>query len=523
MIVVCNNTSVSKLVHDYVSGWEKTLADDTTVLVPGALKLFSNVADGAWAGRPSTILVDSAQLEGGGQMSADFKQAAAGEIDRFKREILERFPGRSVDDLTDEDLLREVMNTVGKPERLGSHVRCVVSVSMLTEGWDANTVTHILGVRAFGTQLLCEQVVGRGLRRRSYVVNEDTGHFEPEYAEVYGVPFSFIPTSGSTTEPQPGPQLTRVRALEDRAHLAITFPRVRGYRYETTAERLEADFIPESVLELSTSDVPSRTDMHPVVGEKESHGLDDLRSRREQEVAYQLAKQLHSQYWPDEPWAFPQLVRISRQWLDSHLQLKDNTFPQMLLLHELAGRAVERIYKAIVRADNAEAYVRAILSPYEPSGTTADVDFDTAKPVMETDPGRCHVSHMVADTTSWEQKMASVLEEMDEVFRYVKNEGLGFAIPYVIDGQERGYIPDFIAVIEDGAGADDPLNLIVEVSGQKLEAKKTKVETARDLWVPGVNALGDRGRWGFIEISDPWDAQKTIRAYLAQHTKEPVA
>jgi len=128
-------------------------------------------------------------------MSAEFKAAAAVEIEEFKFELRQRFPGRDVEHLTDEDLLREVMNTVGKPGKLGEGVRCVVSVSMLTEGGDANTVSHVLGVRAFGTQLLCEQVVGRGLRRRSYVVADD-GRFEPEYAEVYGVPFSFIPPPG---------------------------------------------------------------------------------------------------------------------------------------------------------------------------------------------------------------------------------------------------------------------------------------------------------------------------------------
>src|SRR5207249_12319580 len=128
-----------------------------------------------------------------------FKTIAATEIEEFKSEYEARYPGRDAAALTDEDLLREVMNTVGKPGKLGEHVRCVVSVSMLTEGWDANTVTHILGVRAFGTQLLCEQVVGRALRRMSYAVNEE-GKFDPEYADVYGLPFSFIPCSGAPRE-----------------------------------------------------------------------------------------------------------------------------------------------------------------------------------------------------------------------------------------------------------------------------------------------------------------------------------
>ena len=163
-VVVCSNTSVSKLVFDYIAGWNKRLSDGSEIAVSGELPLFNNEEHGSWSSRPKTILVDSEQLESGEGMTAEFKRIAAVEIDEFKAEYRARFPGRSADDLDDEDLLREVMNTVGKPGKLGEHVRCVVSVSMLTEGWDANTVTHILGVRAFGTQLLCEQVVGRGLR-----------------------------------------------------------------------------------------------------------------------------------------------------------------------------------------------------------------------------------------------------------------------------------------------------------------------------------------------------------------------
>ena len=156
-------------------------------------------------------------------MSNEFKKIAAREIEEFKAEYRVRFPDRDAENLTNEDLLREVMNTVGKAGKLGEHVKCVVSVSMLTEGWNANTVTHVLGVRACGTQLLCEQVVGRGLRRMSYATNPK-GHFSPEYAEVHGVPFSFIPCSGATTDPKPGPLPTRVRALESRSDCEITFP-----------------------------------------------------------------------------------------------------------------------------------------------------------------------------------------------------------------------------------------------------------------------------------------------------------
>jgi type III restriction enzyme len=512
-IVVCNNTSVSKLVFDYVAGWEKELGEDEKAVVSGALPLFSNAEDGHWLSRPRSILVDSAQLETGEGMTLDFKRVAAAEIERFKEEYRARFPGRDADELTDEDLLREVMNTVGKPDRLGSGVRCVVSVSMLTEGWDANTVTHILGVRAFGTQLLCEQVVGRGLRRRSYALNED-GRFEPEYAEVYGVPFSFIPAAGDSKAPAPLPPMTRVRALEDRAGLEIAFPRVRAYRFEVSGQSLGAEFTPQSELALSTADVPSETEVYPVIGESATHTLDDLRSHREQEVVFRLAKNLAERHWPDQPWAFPQLIGIARDWIRKCLVLKDNTFPQMLLLHGPADKAVEKIQLAIVRAAEDERTLLPVLAPYDPVGSTATVDFDTAKPCMPTDPDRCHVSHVVCDTESWEQKMAQVLEEMPEVLAYVKNEGLGFEIPYVHDGRQHSYIPDFIVRVDDGKGAENPLNLIVEVTGQEHEAKKAKTEAAHSLWVPAVNQLGEYGRWAFLEVRDPWAAQEPIRAAL---------
>jgi type III restriction enzyme len=236
-IVVCNNTNVSKLVYDYIAGWERQIGE-RAIAQAGALPIFRNDdGNGGWLQRPNTILVDSEQLESGLGMSDEFKKIASREIEEFKAEYRQRFPGRDTDKLTDEDLLREVMNTVGKPGKLGEGVRCVVSVSMLTEGWDANTVTHVLGVRAFGTQLLCEQVVGRALRRISYAADEQ-GMFAPEYAEVYGVPFSFIPTSGSQPTPKPGPIPTRVRALEERIACEITFPRLLGYRYEIADGRL---------------------------------------------------------------------------------------------------------------------------------------------------------------------------------------------------------------------------------------------------------------------------------------------
>jgi type III restriction enzyme len=530
-IVVCNNTSVSKLVFDYIAGYEKPVSETETVLVPGALPIFSNVDHNAWSPRPNSILVDSEQLESGEAMSDEFKKFAAAEIEEFKQEIRLRFPGRNVDDLTDEDLLREVMNTVGKAGKLGEHVKCVVSVSMLTEGWDANTVTHILGVRAFGTQLLCEQVVGRGLRRMSYSVNTE-GRFDPEYAEVYGVPFSFIPTSGSGPDVQPGPQPTRVRSLPDRVACEITFPRLLGYRYDIQDEDLEAVFTSESHLALSTRDVPTQTENAPIVGQSAVHHLDELKAHRLQEVAFKLAKLTLEKYfrgdgsqhpgrngnrpWDNavQAWRFPQLLDISRRWLDECVTCKDNTFPQLLLLVELAHDAADRIYLSLVKSGQAQRRLIPMLQPYDTVGSTSWVDFDTTRPVYATDPAKCHISHVVADTDSWEQKLAQTLEDMPEVVRFVKNHNLGFTIPYTLNGEEKRYVPDYIVCLDDGHGPDDLLNLLVEVTGERKKDKEAKTATARNLWVPAVNNDGHFGRWDFLEISDPWDAARTIRGHL---------
>ena len=517
-IVVCNNTNVSKLVFDFIAGWEKQIGAETVVQA-GQLPIFRNDdGRGGWLHRPNTILVDSQQLESGASMSDDFKKIAAREIDEFKADYRARFPGRDAEDLTDEDLLREVMNTVGKTGKLGEQVKCVVSVSMLTEGWDAKTVTHVLGVRAFGTQLLCEQVVGRALRRMSYAANEH-GHFDPEYAEVYGVPFSFIPCSGSAPDPQPGPLPSRVRALESRIVCEITFPRLLGYRYDVSGERLSASFGAASRLALSTADIPTRTESAPIVGEASIHTLDDLQRHRPNEVAFRLAKLTLERYFRDDdgndkPWLFPQLLGIAKRWLAECVTLKDNTFPQLLLLIEFAHDAADRIYQAIVDGGDGRAALKPMLRPYDTLGSTRYVDFDTTRPVFATRADKCHISHVVADTDSWEQKMAAALEEMDEVVRYVKNHNLGFTIPYTLNGEERQYVPDFIACLDDGHGADDLLHLIVEVTGEKKKDKAAKVATARTLWVPAINHHGGFGRWDFIEVADPWDAQHLIRGYL---------
>ena len=520
-IVVCNNTNVSKMVYDYIAGWEKQI-DGHTIVQAGKLDAFRNDDGyGNWNSNPYTILVDSSQLESGDALSDDFKKVASKEIEDFKREYSNRLGGKDIESISDSDILREVMNTVGKQGKLGENIRCVVSVSMLTEGWDANTVSHVLGVRAFSTQLLCEQVVGRALRRRSYVVNEN-GFFEPEYAEVYGVPFSFIPCSGSTKDLKPGNMPTRVRAIESRKNLRITFPHVLGYRYDLGTEKLNYKFDEDSKMLLSTADVPTKTISEPIVGEGSIHTLDDLKANRSNKVAFEVAKEVLERFFDEDgnhkPWLYPQVLDITKKWMSDCLIMKDNTFPQMLLITRFTRNAAEKIYRSIVASVDGQERIKPILRTFEVEGSTDYVDFDTTKNVYVTDETKCHISHVVADTTSWEQKMASVLEDMPEVKSYVKNQSLGFSIPYVLEGDARQYIPDFIVHVKV-PGQEKLLNVILEVSGEKRKDKAAKVETARNLWVPAVNNHGGFGQWAFIEITDPWDSQGLIRSCIDEFSK----
>jgi len=281
-IVVCNNTSTSKLVYDYISGFHRDNEDGSTTLENGRLELFRNFDEhGNPLGRPRTLLIDSEQLESGDALDSNFRAMAADEINRFRREIIERTGDRQqAENITDQDLLREVMNTVGKPGRLGDSIRCVVSVAMLTEGWDANTVTHVLGVRAFGTQLLCEQVIGRALRRQSYDLNEE-GLFNVEYADVLGVPFDFT-ARPEVAPPQPPRETIQVKAVRpERDPLEIGFPRVQGYRVELPEERLTAAFNGDSVLELTPHLIgPSITRNAGIIGADVDLSLDHLEDMR---------------------------------------------------------------------------------------------------------------------------------------------------------------------------------------------------------------------------------------------------
>lgn len=524
-IIVCQNTSISKLVYDHVSGFHRQNEDGTSTLENGRLALFRNFDEvtGNPLPKPNTILIDSEQLESGDALDKDFRQMAADEIDRFRREIIERTgDARAAESITDQDLLREVMNTVGKEGQLGADVRCVVSVSMLTEGWDANNVTHILGIRAFGTQLLCEQVIGRALRRQSYALN-DEGQFDAEYADIFGVPFDF--TARPVIAPPPPPRVTvQVKAIRpERDHLEIRFPRVEGYRVELPEDRLTASFNDESVLELTPDRVgPTITRNAGIIGEAVDLGVRHLDSVRASTVLFELTRHLLYTKWRDPGEdlnlnLFGQLKRIAKQWLDTCLVCTGDTRPAMLMYRELADMACNRITAAVTRALEGERPIKALLDPYNPTGSTAQVRFTTSRTHRwdtSGPPPRDHVNWVVLDS-DWEAEFCRVAEAHPRVLAYTKNHNLGLEVPYLYGSEARRYLPDFIVRVEDGRGPEDPLYLVVEIKGYRREDAKEKKSTMETYWVPGVNNLRTYGRWAFAEFAEVYRIEPDFEEKVA--------
>lgn len=514
-IVVCNNTATSKLVYDYISGFFQTDSDGTTQLVDGRLELFRNFdANGERYPRPRTLLIDSEQLESGEALDKNFREMASDEIDRYRKEIIERTGDiKQAESITDQDLLREVMNTVGKEGRLGETVRCVVSVSMLTEGWDTNTVTHVLGVRAFGTQLLCEQVIGRALRRESYKLNEE-GKFNVEYADVLGIPFDF--TAKPVVAPPQKPRETiQVKAIRpERDQLEIHFPRVEGYRVELPEDKIEAKFNVDSSLVL-TPDLtgPSRVQQSGIIGERVDLTVEHLGDLRRSSLVFYLATHLIYKKWreqgqPPRTNLFGPVKKIVKQWLDNYLECKGGTYPAQLMYLELADLACNKITAAITDAEKEKNRpIKAVLDAYNPIGTTKHVSFSTSKTERwETDPRKSHINWVILDS-DWEAEFCRVAEAHPQVKAYVKNHNLGLEVPYQMGSNRRIYRPDFIVLVDDGRGENDLLHLIVEIKGYRREDAKEKKNTMDIYWVPGVNHLKKYGRWAFAEFGDVYQMQ----------------
>lgn len=387
---------------------------------------------------------------------------------------------------------------------------------MLTEGWDANTVTHILGVRAFGTQLLCEQVIGRALRRQSYELNEQ-GLFDVEYADVFGIPFDFTAKPVVVTPPKPRETVT-VKALRpQRDHLEIRFPRVQGYRVELPEERLEAAFGIDDHLTLTPDEVPTRTHNAGIIGETVELDIKHLSDVRQSTLLMELTTHLLFRHWrepgQDAPIAlFGQLKRIVRQWLDECLECKGGTYPAQLMHRQLADLACQKITRGIVKHELEKGrQVKAVLDPFNPTGSTAHVRFNTSREErwetlgVDNQP-KNHVNWVILDS-GWESEFCRVAESHPNVLAYTKNHNLGLEVPYRFGSANRIYIPDFIVQVDDGGGKDNPLNLIVEIKGYRREDAKEKKSTMDTYWIPGVNHLGTHGRWAFAEFGDVYEMQ----------------
>lgn len=542
-IVVCNNTSVSKEVFKMMAGYESCDAEGNVIYVPGKYPVFSNYQDGRPLQKQPSLLIDSAAVDDAGAVVSDeFKRIYATEIAQFKRDYAILHGAGSADKLTEGDILREVVNSVGRPNTLGSHIRLVVSVSMLTEGWDANTVTHVCGVRAFGSQLLCEQVAGRALRRRSYellpykltgepIAERDLRRykpenvvwkFPPEYAHIIGVPFKTFKGGGSGTPPPPKPKVL-IAAMDERRDLEIRFPNIIGYRSHTADGRVTACYDDVPKFRLNFNEVPTRTRLASAVSADGVLLKSDYRELRDAQVVYELTRWLINQKFTDAEGGrqfqrFGRLKQIVCQWYDSQIEVvggDGSAELRRLVVFWKQTEVVSAIYEGIRAAAQQEERITAILNYYNPEGSTRYVSGATSKEVWPT--VKSHVNYVVADTDSWEQMAAKALEDNPAVVCYVKNHFLGFNVPYLDGTTERNYVPDFIARVR--TTKNELVNLIIEISGFSADRnanKDLKRYYTTQYWLPAANNLGKYGRWAFLEVTDI----DNVRAIINQKINE---
>jgi type III restriction enzyme len=522
-IIVCNNTSVSKEVYKYIAGYEYLDENEELVTVSGAKDLFSNYDPTTKKPRkkPPTLLIDSDALDNNDQINEDFKKIFFSEIEEFKRDYARLHGQGSTERITETEILREVVNTVGKQNKLGSHIRCVVSVSMLTEGWDANTVTHIMGLRAFGSQLLCEQVAGRALRRINYYLQgyDKEGNptddkrkisvykFPPEYAHIIGVPFKMF-KGGKTEPPLPPVPLTHITALPERQEkMEIEFPNVVGYRIENYDGEIKYNFTNIENYEIRGDITPIETQLASAFSAEEiKMSIQSVLEKRDREVIFWLTKELIKFHFSDEEGnpnfhKFNKLKSIVEEWYNTKvllLNIQDQRYKRLLFFEE-PKKVVDHIARGINPHINTSEHIRPVFNYYNKFSSTKYVNGNTTKAVYPTK--KSHVNYVAMDS-EWEGIAAKTLEELPQVISYVKNQFLGFAIPYVKEGKDKNYFTDFIVQCK---GKDGRIkNLMVEITGfnKDKDEKKWFVENR---WIPAVNAMKEKyeyPEWHFIEIAN---------------------
>ncbi len=517
-ILVCKNTAIAKVAYEWL-GENKPPMGVPPAKIPG----FLNTAD-----RINTIRVDSKVVNetDTGHAKSDESQWMRFTLDTVGKTAWPRdLQGRPIYPEGFEELAKKREQPLHPP---GRDVRCIVSVGMLTEGWDCNTVTHIVGLRPFMSQLLCEQVVGRGLRRRTYEL-ADNGLMTEEVSKIFGVPFQVIPFKATTTgNPKPPQKRHHVHAVPARAQFEIQFPRVEGYR-QAIRNRVSVDWGAVAPLWLDPAKIPPEVQVKASLptntgrpslsgpGKLESVDLNPYRSgRRVQELVFELAKDLTREYVKSSlceatPHVlFPQLVRIVEKYVADKVTPIAPAERVDLFLSPYYGWAIERLVEAI-RPDTSQGEAPEV-PRYETSrgpGSTADVDYWTSKDVREV--VRSQVNYVVADTKKWEQEAAYHIDTHAAVEAFVKNAGLAFAIPYLHNGQPHDYIPDFIIRLK----TTPVIHLILETKGFD-DLAEVKAGAAQR-WVAAVNADGQFGRWQY-EMSR---AMPKVRALLDQFLQKP--
>ena len=415
------------------------------------------------------------------------------------------------------ELLRRMVDTVGKPGQPGAGIQKVISVGMLSEGWDARTVTHIMGLRAFSSQLLCEQVVGRGLRRTSYEVDPVTGLFDPEYVNIFGVPFTFLPHEGGTDGPPPPPSpKTIVEADPAKVEYEIRWPNV------VRLERLfypilKIDWSKVTTLELDAAQALQVAELAPVLEGKPNVNfvnrieLEQLaREFRQQRIIFETARDVFDQMRPSwrggRELLLAQLVRIVEEFIRSeHIAISPPLFYQDELRRRVIitlnmSRIVQHVWDT-VRQENTEKLM-PVFDRDHPLRSTADMrTWYTGKPCERTK--KSHINVSVHDST-WEATDAFVLDNSDHVAAWAKNDHLGFEILYIYRGVVRKYRPDFLVRLADGT------MLILETKGEESEQDKVKQRYLEE-WVQAVNTHGGFGHWRCAVVRGVGEVSKTAQ------------
>ena len=511
-ILVCKNTQIAKVIYEWLA------EDKAPAGIPASkLEAFRNRN-----GSINTIRVDSKVVE-----ETDTGETKSDEA-RWMRLTLDTVgktawptdrQGRPLYPADFEALAAKLGRPLHPP---GRDVRCIVSVGMLTEGWDCNTVTHIIGLRPFMSQLLCEQVVGRGLRRVSYELRED-GKFTEEVAKVFGVPFEVIPFKASPAGPPPQPlKRYHVHAIPAKSQYEIPFPRVEGYT-QAIRNRIVAHWESAPTLELEPGRIPPEVEMKALhvndVGRLSLSGpgrVDDVTlaefraKRRLQELVFDLARSLTRDFLAQRQREipahvlFPQLVGIVERYVSEKVRVHPPADVKDLFLAPYYGWLVERLL-SILGPDTSAGEAPEV-PRYETSrgpGSTGEVDFWTTRDVREIT--KSHLNYVVADTKQWEQSAAYRIDRHPDVDAFAKNAGLGFAIPYLHNGQMHDYVPDFLIRLK----GDSPRYLVLETKG--FDALEEVKRAAAERWVAAVNAEGSYGRWQYEIAKRVADIDTMIR------------